>query len=338
MKKIIILLLILMTWGCQKTELLDPTDQISKIEVQISGLNSPGDSVWYECWLMWQTGEGDNVKNVYESIGLLTEKSNDSYSNTFKVNPGYLQQMLNLVITMEEDTYPGYRLEPNGTSFDTVKGPSNYKIIAAKTTANSGNFDVGNEIILDFDFESAQAKYFLDTPTDTMNTNLKRGLWFVNLDSAFSEIKDSTGTVVGIDTTIKRINGLDLPELPEDWLYEGLIVFGSDTISMGTFTNPIGADDSSKYGAGMASGYKFPGEDFINNPPSGVTFPSDLSGSEVFVTIIAPHPEKANNPLTLVPFKTTIPTGSEARHIYEMENNTSTFPSGNLMISISLYN
>ena len=123
-----------------------------------------------------------------------------------------------------------------------------------------------------------------------------------------------------------------------NWLYEGWIVFGSDTVSIGTFTNPIGADDSSKYGAGMAGGYQFPGEDFINNPPAGVTFPADLSGSETFITIKPPYPEESNSPFDLVPFKTVIPANSESKRAYSMENNFSSFPAGNISITVSIYN
>ena len=337
MKIIIIIAFILSLLGCQKTDLLNPADQVSKIEFQVSGLNAPGDSTWYECWLMWTTGEGDNIANVFESVGLLTNNNGNVYSKSVDVNLGYLQQMLHLVITMETDTYTGYRIEQTSTTIDTFKGPSSYRIIAAKIAANSGKFNVGNDIILDYEFETAQATFILDTPTDTTNTNLKRGIWFVNLDSTFSEIKDSTGVVIGTDTTVEMRNGLELPELPKDWLYEGWVVFGSDTISIGTFAIPIGADDSSKFGAGLAGDYNYPGEDFISNPPDGVVFPADLTGVEAFVTIKPTYPEKANKPFTLIPFKTTIPVNGESKKVYYMENNSDTFPTGDLSITISIY-
>ena len=178
----------------------------------------------------------------------------------------------------------------------------------------------------------------MDTPTDTSDTNLKRGLWFINLDTTFEEIKDSTGTIIGIDTTVDKINGLELPELPEGWVYEGWVVFGIDTVSIGTFTNPVGADDSSKFGAGLAGSYNFPGEDFINNPPIGVTFPNDLSGVEIFITLKPPYPDISYTPFTLIPFKATIPMNCESNKVYSMDNNVSSFPSGNLSISVSIYN
>jgi len=337
MKKLIIITFVFLFLGCEKPDLLNPTDQVSKVELQISGLNAPGDSVWYECWLMWTTGEGEDIKNVYNTLGLLNNVNGNVYSTTVDVNPGNLQQVLNLVVTMEKDTYPGYRIETTPTSVDTFKGPSTYKIIAAKVTANSGTFNVGNDVILDFNFESAQAKYILDTPTDTTDTNLKRGIWFINLDTTFTEIKDSLGAVIGIDTTIEKKNGLELPELSGDWMYEAWVIFGSDTVSIGTFINPIGADDSSKYGAGFAGGYNFPGEDFISNPPAGVSFPTDLTGVELFVTIDPIHPENGNNPFNLIPFKTTIPANAVSGQVYYMDNNTSSFPTGNYSITLTIY-
>ena len=337
MKKIYIITFVFLSLGCQKTDLLNPADQISKIDLQISGLNAPGDSVWYECWLMWTTGKGDSTKNVFESIGLLTNNNGNVYSKSVDVNPGYLQQMLHVVITMEEDTYPGYRIESTSTSVDTFKGPSSYRIIAAKIAANSGNFNIGNDIILDYEFGIAQATFILDTPTDTTNTNLNRGIWFINLDSTFSEIKDSTGTVVGMDTVVEIKNGLELPELPKGWFYEGWIIFGSDTVSTGKFIKPFGPDSSSNYGVPLASGYNFPGEDFINNPPAGITFPTDLSGLKIFITLEVPHPANSVSPFKLIPYVSTIPINSESQKVYSMENNAESFPSGNLSIIITLY-
>jgi hypothetical protein len=312
MKKLIIVTIISFLLGCQKTDLLNPADQVSKIDLQISGLNALGDSAWYEAWI-----------NGY-SLGLLHNNIEKLYSLSSNVNLGYLQSALHILVTIEGDTIQG-------------NNKSIYKIIAAKITANTGKFDVGNELILDFDFKTAQANYILDTPTDTLNTNLKRGIWFINLDTTFSEIKDSTGLVVGIDTSIEKKNGLELPELPEDWLYEGWVVFGSDTVSIGTFSNPIGSDNNSNFGAGLAGGYNFPGEDFINNPPPGVIFPVDLAGLEVFITIEPTHPENAFKPFTLIPFKAIIPLNCEPEKNYLMENNVDTFPNGNLSITVSIY-
>jgi hypothetical protein len=331
------LYLILTLTGCQKTDLFNPEDQISHIDLQISGLHALGDSAWYECWVMWTEGEEDTLKKYYESIGLVTKNDGYNFWKSVDINMGYVQKMLHLVTTIEQDTVPGYRITITNTTIDSAQGPSRNKIIAAKIVANSGLFEIGNEQILDFDFETAQAHYIIDTPTDTLNTNLKRGIWFVNLDTIFTEIKDTSGIVIGMDTIVEKISGLELPELPAGWFYEGWIIFGNDTVSTGRFINPFGADNSLIYGAGLASGYNFPGEDFINNAPAGVTFPSDLSGSEVLVTITPPYPKNSLKPFTLIPFKVTIPMNCESKKVYSMENNVFSFPSGSLTLTVSLY-
>lgn len=328
---------IIIFFSCEKTDLLNSTEQISKIDIQLSGLNALGDSAWYECWLMWTEGEGDNLRRYYESIGLLTNIGDTEYSISANVNLGYIQKLLHVVTTIEEDAVPGYRVTVTQTSIDSAKGPSSFKIIGAKVAANVGTFNIGNEQILDFDTETAQAKYVLDTPTDTSGVNLKRGIWFINLDTTFTDIKDTSGVVIGTDTIVDNTSGLELPELPTGWFYEGWVIFGNDTVSTGRFIKPFGADSSSDYGAGLASGFNFPGEDFINNSPSGVTFPSDLSGAEVLITIKPSYPVNAYKPFTLIPFKTTIPINCEAKKVYTMQNNTATFPSGNIAITVSLY-
>ena len=328
---------IIVFFSCQKTDLLSSTEQISQIDIHFNGLNALGDSAWYECWLMWAEGEGDNLKKYYESIGLLTNNAGTEYSISVNVNLGYIQKMLHIVTTIEKDEVPGYRVTVTPTSIDSAKGPGIYKIIAAKIAANSGVFNLGNEQILDFNFETAQARYILNTPTDTSDTNLKRGIWFVNLDTIFTEIKDTSGVVIEIDTVVSRTSGLELPELPENWFYEGWAIFGNDTVSTGRFIKPAGQDSSLNYGAGLANGYNFPGEDFINNPPQGVTFPADLSGTEVLITIKPPYPVNAYKPFTLIPFKTMIPANSQSEKVYTMQNNAASFPSGNVSISVSLY-
>lgn len=341
MKKLLyigyLLILIIVAIACENTKLINPTDQVSKIDLQVTGLNTLGDSAWYECWIMWTEGEGDNIKNIYESIGLLTDYNGEVHSRSANVNLGYIQRMINLIITIEEDIVPGYRVIVTPTSTDSAKGPSSYKIIAGKVTANSSKFNVGNDLILDFDFEKSQAKYILDTPTDTLNNNPKRGIWFLNLDTTISDIEDSSGTVIGTDTTISQESGLDLPELPNGWIYEGWIIMNSDTVSIGTFVEPYGADDSSKYGAGTAGGYNFPGEDFIENPPPGIIFPTDLSGKQIFITIDAPHPATSYTPFRLIPYISTVPMNCESKTNYSMQNNSESFPNGSIIITVTIY-
>lgn len=340
MKKFIIVFIpILFAFSnCEQNKILEPTEQKSQINLNINGLRDLGGSAWYEAWIMWSEGEGDNLSNRHKSIGLLEKTGSLQFEKSVQTNLGYLQKMLHLVITVEEDTIIGHKIITANNIIDTVAGPSEYKIVAAKVVANNGIFDIGNEQILDFNFDESFGKFILDTPTDTLNTNLKSGIWFVDLDTSISEIKDTLGNVIDFDTTISKQNGLNLPEVPSGWLYESWIVINGDTLSLGTFTNPVGADDSSKYGAGLSNGYAFPGEDFLTNAPAGLSFPTDLSGKNIFITIKPKHPENSNLPFALIPFTASIPANAVAKNVYELQKNNSCFQLGTMEIKINLYN
>ena len=97
----IIFTFVVIIFGCKKTDLLDSTDQISRIDLPINGLNTLGDSAWYECWVMWTEGDGDNLKQYNESIGLLTTNTGTEYTKSVEVNLGYIQKMLHVVTTVE---------------------------------------------------------------------------------------------------------------------------------------------------------------------------------------------------------------------------------------------
>ncbi len=339
MKRIIVaaLILVFVFWACIENKILSPEKQISKVNLNITGLEALGDSAWYEGWIVWleKTPGGDITSR--NSIGLLERDDNGTYSKSTQVNMGYIQGAQNILITIEEDQVPGYRVTYTDSTTDSTAGPSGYRVISALIAANSGRFSVGNDLILDFNFDEAYGRYILDTPTDTLNTNIKSGLWFMALDTTYEDITDSLGNVIGIDTIITKNKGLNLPELPTGWKYESQILFNGDTLSMGTFSNPTGSDSKSIYSDTLASGFPFPGEDFFNNAPAGITFPRDLSGAEILVTVRPNYPAKSNSPFKLNPFSATIPANAEAKTVYQMDNNIDTFPTGTISIEIELF-
>lgn len=67
--------------------------------------------------------------------------------------------------------------------------------------------------------------------------------------------------------------GLTLATLPAGWKYEGWAVINGTPVSTGTFTSASAADDSAPF-SGATAGPPFPGEDFLQNAPSGLTFPT----------------------------------------------------------------
>ncbi|MEM6994920.1 MAG: hypothetical protein AAF721_30690, partial [Myxococcota bacterium] len=88
---------------------------------------------------------------------------------------------------------------------------------------------------------------------------------------------------------------LQLPVLPDGWLYEGWVVGADGPISTGRFADPADAD---RDGAGPASGPDgtppFPGQDFIMPP-------TDLTVDHMVVISVEPDPDDSPLPFALKP-------------------------------------
>ncbi|MEO6666926.1 MAG: hypothetical protein ABIO65_09180 [Nitrospiria bacterium] len=127
--------------------------------------------------------------------------------------------------------------------------------------------------------------------------------------------------------------GLTLATLPAGWKYEGWVVVGGTAISTGTFTNPAAADAAAPFaGANPQPTPPFPGEDFLANAPTGVTFPTDLRSQTVVISI-EPSPDDSPGPFTLKPLTATVPAGAADHVAYTMTNAASAFPTGTATIS-----
>ena len=105
------------------------------------------------------------------------------------------------------------------------------------------------------------------------------------------------------------IAGLDLPILPDGWVYEGWGVTQGTPLSTGRFTDPAAADDASPFSDG---GPAFPGEDFLTDLPDGVTPPVDLAdGSSLIVVSVEPDlagiDPTGSGPFALKPLALEVP-------------------------------
>lgn len=164
---------------------------------------------------------------------------------------------------------------------DPDPAPAETKVLAGDFSGSSAS--VNSNLVADF--STATGTFILATPTDMDDTNEESGVWF--LDNA-------SGTAV---------TGLTLPELSDGWKYEGWAVINGTPISTGTFTDASMADDNAatspfKGDAGNGPGY--PGEDYLQNAPAGFTFPTDLRGATIVVSV-EPSPDNSAAPFTLKP-------------------------------------
>ena len=132
----------------------------------------------------------------------------------------------------------------------------------------------------------------LATPTDTDNMNEESGVWFLD---------NSSGSAV---------SGLDLPTLPSGWKYEGWAVISGTPVSTGTFTNVDDFDENattSSFKGNAGNGPAYPGEDYLQNAPSGLVFPTDLRGSTIVISV-EPSPDNSPAPFTLKPLAHMVPS------------------------------
>ncbi len=193
---------------------------------------------------------------------------------------------------------------------DSDPAPSDTKILAGDFSGNAASVTTG----IVGDFSTSAGKYILATPTDGMNNNENSGIWFLD---------PSSGTPMA---------GLSLPTLPAGWIYEGWAVIDGKPVSTGTFTSAIGTDNMGMFSGAMAlpmlnSDGFFPGEDFLQMAPSGLTFPTDLAGKTAVISI-EPHPDNSPMPFTLKPLAGMIPSNATDHTVYSMNQNLTSFPSG----------
>jgi hypothetical protein len=161
------------------------------------------------------------------------------------------------------------------------------------------------------DITSANGTYVLATPTDGNNTNEQSGLWFMQWPPAA---------------------GLELPTLPEGWIYSGWAINSNVTVPTGNFTSSEGVDNFSGYSSIIEQPYGFPGEDFLVNPPNGLTFPLNLSDGASQAMISVEPDISIERPFFIQPLITDIPANATTQTTYDMNQNLDSIPSGTVRI------
>ena len=189
---------------------------------------------------------------------------------------------------------------------DSDPAPSKVHILAGDFSGNSTGVTVNHAAAIGSDFTTATGSYILATPTDgAMNTDELSGVWWLN--------------PAGPSAT------LELATLPESWA-----VVDGTPVSTGTFTSVSGNDDAAPF-SGTTASPAYPGEDFLMNAPSGLTFPTDLSSATIVISV-EPSPDNSAAPFLLKPLVGAVPANATDRTLYGMNNNAAaTNPTGTVM-------
>lgn len=197
------------------------------------------------------------------------------FPQTFTVDTDQLESATTFVLSIEP-------------AVDPDPAPAATKLLAGDFSGDSASV-TSNGIVADF--SASTGAYILATPTDSDDTNEASGVWFLD---------NSSGTAEA---------GLDLPTLPDGWQYEGWAVIDGTPISTGTFTAANMADDNaatSMFKGNVSDGPAFPGEDFLQNAPDGFTFPTDLKGMTIVISV-EPSPDNSTMPFALKPLAHMVP-------------------------------
>ena len=219
--------------------------------------------------------------------------SSVDFPQTFSVNAAQLSSATRFVLSIEPTN-------------DTNPSPADTKVLVGDFLGNTATVNTG----IVGDFNNASGAFFLRTPTDetgTNNGNDENGVWF--------------GTP-GAPPTPNFV----LPTLPAGWVYEGWVVGETGPITTGTFNVFNTVDSFDDFSETSQSGPPVPGEDFFLNAPAGETFPLDVRGRTVVVSV-EPVPDNSPAPYVMKPLVGTAgQTTAPATH--DFGQNLGSLPTG----------
>lgn len=218
-----------------------------------------------------------------------------SFPQTFQVDATQLANATTFVLSIEP-------------AIDPDPAPAATKILAGEFSGSTANVSTA----LIGDFSTASGAFFLRTPTDEMggnNGNDQNGVWF--------------GTP-GMPPTPNFV----LPTLPDGWTYEGWVIGDAGPLSTGTFNAFNSADNGAPFSEVINPGPPVPGEDFFLNAPAGETFPLDVRGRTVVISL-EPVPDDSAAPFAIKPLVGV--SGNElAPSVHDFNQNLGSLPSGTI--------
>lgn len=221
--------------------------------------------------------------------------SSVTFPQSFQVNSNQLENATTFVLSIEP-------------AIDPDPAPADTKLLVGDFSGNTASLNTS----IVGDFSNASGSFFLRTPTDETgpnNGNDQYGVWF--------------GLPVDPPTP-----DFVLPTLPEGWAYEGWVVGSQGPITTGTFNAFNSMDSFDGFSQTLQSGPPVPGEDFFLNAPAGETFPLDVRGRTVVISV-EPVPDDSPAPFAMKPLVGT--AGQEtAPTTYDFGRNLGSLPTGSV--------
>lgn len=264
------------------------------------GLNYQAWAVEFDNGAYW--GSPIQMFNINESGQIVDPATGGVLSGEFEagVSAG---QLYGIQVTIE-------------MSDSLVSQPSGTYILGGTMVDGTANLGQESWLSLASPFNSIAGRYFLGTPSDDVDDNELSGVWFADYNGG------------------DPIRGLDLPQAPTGWDYEGWAIFGDDTVSTGKFYTPEIPDTLNIFG-GLTGNFPFPGQDFLANAPEGLVFPTDLSGIPILVTmeLADSFDIEPDSPFWFGLLEATIPLDAEPHTNYDMASLSPIMPRGTATVA-----
>lgn len=268
------------------------TDTVN-LTLSFTNLADPGDD-HYEGWLIVDGSPVSSGKFSINSAGDIVDLDGTEIS-TFTVENIDADKVSKFVLTLE-------------SSGDTDSTPAAIKPLAGDFTDNKADLSINLGVSLG----TLAGTYILATPSDGADTNENSGIWFL----------DPSGPSAG----------LSLPDLSgTDWVYEGWVVIDGTPVTTGKFNSSTEFDSFDGYSGDQ--GYpEFPGEDFLQNAPSGLSFPTDIAGAKAVISI-EPRIDNSPDPFQFKPLAGDIPANAVDHTAYTMTDMSDNLASGSAEFS-----
>lgn len=292
--------------GCGTEGQITSSEGSSTVTLHLEGLEPLAGGMNYQAWLIAGTpaepwGIPVVLFNVNETGEMVDPVADTVLTGPFQAGID-AQALFGVAVSLEAtDTLQAY------SSFTFIMG--------GQVVGGTASMSTAYWIAFNTSLTEASGRLILRSPTDDDPENETSGVWFLN------------------PTVSPTGEGLDLPQAPQGWNYESWVVLGDQALSMGKFTLPIAPDSAGTF-SGTLTPPNFPGEDFLKAAPTGLTFPVNLSGASVFVTM-EPWAEwdlEPDTPFFLRLFEIQIPAGATPETLYEMTSRVDELPTGTATI------
>lgn len=281
--------------ACSETDIIDETGQMEVTDIHLPALPN---GYFYQGWLL--------VDGSFVSTGTIT---NDSIANNYarfsKIDASDLRNAQSFAITVENSS---------GAPSDYVLLIGDFDgsdaLLTTNATASNGVKTLGNKVVAGYTVQNATV------PPDEAENYGINGIWFFK-GNGENRLPTLSLDYKGLNYqawVVKTVNG-------NAW-----------NMNIGNFESDTLADNSRSF---IPQPYSpnipdFPGEDFLQQPGSGTSFPegffpTDIRGTKVIITPIFTNYNSTDTPFPIYLLEANVPNDAikDPDLVREMTVNTS---------------